>query len=142
MPSNPAPLAVSEGTKARELAGQLARELDSLYGDKDSGLRAALYAWLGEYGYGSDDLGWQAVSSIVAGSDDSATDSTRDVRSAGVKLLAALRRAIISHENSGQSVDVVWEIAYVWVAAMRAAQADLANALTALEADAARLVSA
>lgn len=129
-------------TKVRELVGQLARELDSLYEDKDSGLRAVLYAWLGEYGYGSDDLGWQAVSSIVAGDHDSAPNSTRDVRMAGVKLLAALRRAIISHDNSGQSVDVAWEIAYVWVAAMRAAQADLATALTALEADAARLVDA
>jgi hypothetical protein len=127
--------------RIRELIDLLTWQLDSYATENDFALQSVLYAYTGELGRRTDAAGWQVVSMLTGGGYDDQPESAANVQKAGVRLLAALYRAMGSHAHSGKERDVVWGAAHVWIVELLSAQDEMNAAIEALEADALRLES-
>ena len=128
--------------RARELADLLTWQLDHGHGGRDGSLQSALYAWREEHTYSASEAEWEVIGFLAGTANYEQPESAKKAYAAGVQVLANLQRAMLSHLNSGQDFDVLWEPAHIWMVKLREAQADLNAALAELKQDAVRLVSA
>lgn len=132
----------ADGKRAEALVRELAAEIDTLMDAGSCALRVVLRAWRDN---GGDNHSWDAIGTIAglgqANYYPEHPDSVREIRTASVRVLATLGHAVA--ELSGdRDPDDAWGFHFHYVAAMRMALVDLGDALAALEADAARMVTA